>query len=159
RRRLQPAAGRRRAAQREPARELRSHARRRKPRRRRRLVPERRGGRERQRRGAAFDLGLHCVPRLDRGPGPRLAQHDVTRGRGLRRLSRRRPLGRSRQRPRPRAMNLNPFAVLSLITAGIAAVLLLHHLIVRPALTLATRLKLLLGLAVFPTLTAVSTTG
>lgn len=52
-----------------------------------------------------------------------------------------------------------PFGALALLTAAIAAALLLHHLVTRPPLTLATRLRLLLGLAVFPFLAAVATTG
>src|SRR5262245_56050974 len=52
-----------------------------------------------------------------------------------------------------------PTGALALLTAAIAAVLLLHHLVVRPPLTGATRLKLLLGLAVFPLLSAVATTA
>ncbi|MBL8956803.1 MAG: NapC/NirT family cytochrome c [Myxococcaceae bacterium] len=52
-----------------------------------------------------------------------------------------------------------PFGALALATAAIAAALLVHHLVARPPLTLATRLRLLLGLAVFPFLCAVATTG
>ncbi len=52
-----------------------------------------------------------------------------------------------------------PFGALALLTAAIAAALLLHHLVTRPPLTLGTRLRLLLGLAVFPFLAAVATTG
>jgi nitrate/TMAO reductase-like tetraheme cytochrome c subunit len=52
-----------------------------------------------------------------------------------------------------------PTGALALLAAAIAGVLLLHHLIVRPQLTGATRLKLLLGLAVFPFVSAVATTA
>jgi len=52
-----------------------------------------------------------------------------------------------------------PFGALALAAAAAAAVLLLHHLIVRPKLGPGTRLKLLLGLAVFPFVAAVATTG
>ncbi len=52
-----------------------------------------------------------------------------------------------------------PMGVLALLTAAVAAALLVHQLVVRPKLTLGTRLKLLLGLAVFPFLTAVATTA
>jgi cytochrome c-type protein NapC len=48
---------------------------------------------------------------------------------------------------------------LALASAAAAAILLLHHLIVRPKLLAATRIKLLLGLAVFPFVAAVSTTA
>ncbi|MBK7857871.1 MAG: NapC/NirT family cytochrome c [Archangiaceae bacterium] len=48
---------------------------------------------------------------------------------------------------------------LALGTAAVAAVLLLHHLVMRPRLTMGTRIRLLLGLAVFPFLSAVATTA
>ncbi|MBX7100213.1 MAG: NapC/NirT family cytochrome c [Myxococcaceae bacterium] len=54
---------------------------------------------------------------------------------------------------------MTPMGALALVTAAISAVLLLHQLVVRPALTLSTRLKLLLGLAVFPFVTAVASTA
>lgn len=44
-------------------------------------------------------------------------------------------------------------------TAALAALLLVHHLALRPKLTPGTRLKLLLALAVFPFISAVATTG
>lgn len=52
-----------------------------------------------------------------------------------------------------------PMGALAIVTAAIAAVLLLHHLVVRPPLGVGTKLKLLLGLAVFPFLSAVATTA
>ena len=52
-----------------------------------------------------------------------------------------------------------PMGVLALTSAAIAAALLVHHLVARPKLTLGTRLSLLLGLAVFPFLSAVATTA
>jgi nitrate/TMAO reductase-like tetraheme cytochrome c subunit len=52
-----------------------------------------------------------------------------------------------------------PMGALALGSAAVAAILLLHHLIVRPKLLPATRIKLLLGLAVFPFVAAVSTTA
>ncbi len=52
-----------------------------------------------------------------------------------------------------------PIGALAIASAGIAALLLIHHLVVRPKLQATTRLKLLLGLAVFPFIAAVSTTA
>lgn len=52
-----------------------------------------------------------------------------------------------------------PMGALALGSAAVAAILLLHHLIVRPKLMPGTRIKLLLGLAVFPFVAAVSTTA
>lgn len=53
-----------------------------------------------------------------------------------------------------------PMGALAVASALAAAVLLLHHLITRPkAMGAGTRLKLLLGLAVFPFVAAVSTTA
>jgi nitrate/TMAO reductase-like tetraheme cytochrome c subunit len=49
--------------------------------------------------------------------------------------------------------------VLALATAAIAAGLLLHHLFSRPRLDASARLRLLLGLGVFPLLSAVATTA
>lgn len=54
---------------------------------------------------------------------------------------------------------MTPMGALALLTAAISAGLLLHQLILRPKLNLGTRLKLLLGLAVFPFLSAVATTA
>jgi nitrate/TMAO reductase-like tetraheme cytochrome c subunit len=52
-----------------------------------------------------------------------------------------------------------PMGTLALASAALAIGLLVHQLVARPRLTLATRLKLLLGLAVFPFLSSVATTG
>ncbi len=52
-----------------------------------------------------------------------------------------------------------PMGAAAIVSALIAASLLIHHLVVRPKLAATTRLKLLLGLAVFPFLAAVSTTA
>ncbi len=52
-----------------------------------------------------------------------------------------------------------PFGALTLASAAIAALILLHHLIARPSLTPTVRLRLLLGLAVIPFITAVSSTA
>jgi cytochrome c-type protein NapC len=52
-----------------------------------------------------------------------------------------------------------PIGALAVGSALAAAVLLIHHLITRPPLQPATRLKLLLGLAVFPFISAVATTA
>ena len=52
-----------------------------------------------------------------------------------------------------------PIGALALLTAAVSAVLLVHHLVVRPPLRATTKLKLLLGLAVFPFLSAVATTA
>ena len=52
-----------------------------------------------------------------------------------------------------------PMGALAVATAVVAAALLLHHLVFRPKLTAGTRLKLLLGLAVFPFISAVATTA
>jgi nitrate/TMAO reductase-like tetraheme cytochrome c subunit len=49
--------------------------------------------------------------------------------------------------------------VLAVVAAAIAALLLLHHLVVQPKLQATTRIKLLLGLAVFPFIAAVATTA
>ncbi|MFT3837410.1 MAG: NapC/NirT family cytochrome c [Myxococcaceae bacterium] len=49
--------------------------------------------------------------------------------------------------------------ILALTTAGIAAALLLHHLVRRPKLDPSVRLRLLLGLGIFPALSAVATTA
>jgi cytochrome c-type protein NapC len=48
--------------------------------------------------------------------------------------------------------------LLSLVSALIAAGILLHHLVKRPVLSVATKLRLLLGLGVFPTLAASAST-
>ncbi|MBL9019180.1 MAG: NapC/NirT family cytochrome c [Myxococcales bacterium] len=48
----------------------------------------------------------------------------------------------------------DPFLIAALVTTGIAAVLLLWFLIRRPAITRATKIVLLLGIGVFPLLTA-----
>lgn len=53
----------------------------------------------------------------------------------------------------------SPIGLLAIGTAGVAALLLLHHLVTRPPLTPAVRLRLLLGLAVFPFIAAVSSTA
>lgn len=53
---------------------------------------------------------------------------------------------------------MTPTGVVALVTAAAAAVLLLHQLVMRPRLTVGTRLKLLLGLVVFPFISAVATT-
>src|SRR6185436_12069832 len=53
----------------------------------------------------------------------------------------------------------SPVGILALVTAGIAALLLLHHLVRRPRLDAPARLRLLLGLGVFPFLSAVATTA
>jgi cytochrome c-type protein NapC len=52
-----------------------------------------------------------------------------------------------------------PAGALAVFTALIAGALLVHHLVVRPTLTAGHRLKLLLGLAVFPFIAAVATTA
>jgi nitrate/TMAO reductase-like tetraheme cytochrome c subunit len=52
-----------------------------------------------------------------------------------------------------------PIGFLALVTAAIAAGLLVHHLVRRPPLDASTRLRLLLGLGVFPLLSAVATTA
>lgn len=52
-----------------------------------------------------------------------------------------------------------PFGALTLVTAAIAASIQLHHLIFRPKLTAGVRMRLLLGLAVFPFMAAVASTG
>lgn len=52
-----------------------------------------------------------------------------------------------------------PFGALTIAAAAVAAIILLHHLIARPALNAVTRMRLLLGLAVFPFLAAVASTG
>lgn len=52
-----------------------------------------------------------------------------------------------------------PMGALAVVAAFIAASLLIHHLVVRPPLLATTRLKLLLGLAIFPFLAAVATTA
>lgn len=52
-----------------------------------------------------------------------------------------------------------PAGALAVVTSAIAAGLLLHYLVRRPALTAGVRLQLLLGLAVFPFLAAVATTA
>ena len=52
-----------------------------------------------------------------------------------------------------------PFGALTLVSAAAAALILLHHLVARPALTATVRLRLLLGLAVLPFITAVSSTA
>lgn len=54
---------------------------------------------------------------------------------------------------------LTPFGALAVATAIAAGVILLHHLIARPKLTAGVRLRLLFGLAVFPFISAVATTG
>lgn len=51
-----------------------------------------------------------------------------------------------------------PLTALTLVCALIAASICLHYLVKRPALNLPTKLRLLLGLGVFPTLTAVTST-
>jgi nitrate/TMAO reductase-like tetraheme cytochrome c subunit len=48
---------------------------------------------------------------------------------------------------------------LAIASAAVAALLLLHHIIFRPKLVGLTRMKLLLGLGVFPFVAAVSTTA
>ncbi len=52
-----------------------------------------------------------------------------------------------------------PMGALAVAAAGISLLLLLHHLIVRPKLTGGTKLKLLLGLGVFPAVTAIGSTA
>lgn len=52
-----------------------------------------------------------------------------------------------------------PAGALAVFTALVAAALLLHHLVARPKLDAAQRLKLLLGLAIFPFIAAVATTA
>lgn len=47
----------------------------------------------------------------------------------------------------------------TLATAGVAVLLLLHHVVFRPKLTNATRVRLLLGLGIFPAATAALTTA
>lgn len=54
--------------------------------------------------------------------------------------------------------NPTPLTGLTLVCALLASAILLHHLIRRPALDLGTKLRLLLGLGVFPALTAVTST-
>lgn len=49
--------------------------------------------------------------------------------------------------------------VLTLVTAALAALLLVHHLLARPAITTATKVRLLFGLGVFPILTAALNTA
>ena len=48
----------------------------------------------------------------------------------------------------------DPFLIAALVTTGVAAVLLLWFLIRRPAITRATKIVLLLGIGIFPLLTA-----
>ncbi|MGE0328891.1 MAG: NapC/NirT family cytochrome c, partial [Polyangiaceae bacterium] len=52
----------------------------------------------------------------------------------------------------------SPLTALTLVCALIAGSICLHYLWKRPPLVLATKLRLLLGLGVFPTLTAVTST-
>ncbi len=54
---------------------------------------------------------------------------------------------------------MNPIGALAVIMAAVSALLLLHYLVLRPPLTAGVRLQLLLGLAVFPFVAAVATTG
>lgn len=54
---------------------------------------------------------------------------------------------------------LTPMGFVAVLTAAIAAVLLIQYLAKRPPLNIGTRLRLLLGLAVFPFLSAVATTA
>lgn len=54
---------------------------------------------------------------------------------------------------------MSPIGALAIITAVLAAGLLLHHLILRPTLTLEARFRLLMGLAVLPFISAVATTA
>ncbi len=51
-------------------------------------------------------------------------------------------------------MSSDPFLILALVTSGIAALLLLWFLVKRPALNGATKIILLLGIGVFPLMTA-----
>ena len=54
---------------------------------------------------------------------------------------------------------LSPLGIATLTMAAIAALLLLHHLLFRPPLTIATRVRLLLGLGIFPAATATFNTA
>lgn len=54
---------------------------------------------------------------------------------------------------------MTPIGALAVGTALVAAAILLHYLVRQPALTVGTRLQLLLGLAVFPFIAAVATTA
>jgi cytochrome c-type protein NapC len=54
---------------------------------------------------------------------------------------------------------LSATAISALLTATLAALLLLHHVLIRPKLTGATRIRLLLGLGVFPAATAALNTA
>ncbi len=55
--------------------------------------------------------------------------------------------------------SLTPVGALAIVLAAVASIFLLHHLIARPKLTAMVRLRLLLGLAVFPFGAAVATTA
>lgn len=55
--------------------------------------------------------------------------------------------------------SLTPIGALAIVLAVVAGILLIHHLIARPVLTPMVRLRLLLGLAVFPFGAAVATTA
>jgi nitrate/TMAO reductase-like tetraheme cytochrome c subunit len=54
---------------------------------------------------------------------------------------------------------ISPLGIATLTMAAIAALLLLHHLLFRPPLTTATRIRLLLGLGIFPAATATLNTA
>lgn len=52
-----------------------------------------------------------------------------------------------------------PFGALTIAASAVAGIILLHHLIARPQLTAFVRIRLLLGLAVFPFIAALASTG
>jgi cytochrome c-type protein NapC len=56
-------------------------------------------------------------------------------------------------------MHFSILGITTLATAALAAVLLIHHLVVRPKLGTGTRVRLLLGLGIFPLITTVVNTA
>lgn len=75
--------------------------------------------------------------------------HGHVRGGSSNRLNDREDLSRLAM-----ASQLSPTGITALATASIAALLLFHYVLIRPKLTMITRVRLLLGLGVFPTATA-----
>lgn len=55
--------------------------------------------------------------------------------------------------------HLSVFGIVTVVAAAIAGGILIHHLVMRPTLTASVRVRLLLGLAVFPTVAAFASTG